>query len=443
MQGLTQPFLECESSIEHELLQNYSVSRNGFIPSREPLRRLSSPYYTPWESILDNLPLLIREKTIRRAIDNLQVLSTSKLLTEEEWRRAYVVLSFLTHAYIWGGEEASDILPPAISVPFLQISRHLDMPPVATYAALNLWNFKSTSSNFRGLDGLESLHTFSGTQDESWFFSVSVAMESEGAYIIPIMVQALKAIRHRDYSTIIKSLDEMAICIGKLGRLLDRMDEKCDPLVFYHKIRPYLAGSKNMSAAGLPNGVMYQDEDGVMNWKQLRGGSNGQSSLIQFLDIVLGVEHTSSGSGAYTGAVMPPKNSETTIGFHEEVRSYMPVPHRAFLQHVSRMDSLREFANKSAVSEEQRQLQRSFQAAAKALGDFRNRHMQIVTRYIIVPSRKKRSQDLPINLAADASSKSNRPSPGELTGTGGTALVPFLRRTRDETYRAGVLIPEV
>ncbi|KAI1140626.1 indoleamine 2,3-dioxygenase [Hypoxylon sp. FL0543] len=438
MPGRTQSSSEHQDyANQHDLLEKYAITKNGFLPEREPLRRLPNAYYAPWESLLEDLPALIKERAIRQAVNQIQILSTSKLHTEEEWRRAYVVLSFLAHGYIWGGEKASEVLPPAISVPFLQVSEHLGLPPVATYAALNLWNFSSSGTDFRDLDKLEVLHTFSGTEDEAWFFLVSVAMEAQGAHIIPVMIQALEAIRYRDYSTIIKALDQLVACIRELGRLLDRMDEKCDPMVFYHQIRPFLAGSKNMGPAGLPNGVLYQGGDGALSWKQLRGGSNGQSSLIQFFDIVLGVEHTSTGSFRGSSSATSSGASEGRKSFHEEVRSYMPAQHRAFLEHISRMKSLKEFANEPIESDEHGQLQQSFQAATKALGDFRNRHMQLVTRYIIVPSRKQ-SQLPTVNLAT-ASSRTSRGTGTELTGTGGTALIPFLKQTRDETYLTGII----
>ncbi|XDG07361.1 hypothetical protein ABKA04_006976 [Annulohypoxylon sp. FPYF3050] len=435
MPGRTQLPSERGNDLNDYLL-NYSISENGFLPEREPLRRLPNPYYAPWETLLDNLPSVIKNGTVRQSVGRMEVLSTSKLHTQEEWRRAYVVLSFLTHAYIWGGEKPSEVLPQAISAPFLRVSNYLSLPPVATYAALNLWNFACSGTDFRDLDKLQALHTFSGTQDESWFFAVSVAMEAQGAYIIPVMLQALGAIQERDYMTITRALDELAICIGRLGKLLDRMDEKCDPMVFYHQIRPYLAGSKNMGAAGLPNGVLYQGEDGALSWKQLRGGSNGQSSLIQFFDAVLGIEHEASGNDARTKSTVSSEAGEPTQTFHEEVRSYMPGPHKRFLEHISSMENLQDLAKELRDSDEHRQLWLSFQYATKALGDFRNKHMQLVARYIIVPSRKQ-SQFLAMNLAA-ASSRANHQSERELTGTGGTALIPFLKQTRDETYVAGI-----
>jgi indoleamine 2,3-dioxygenase len=209
-------------------------------------------------------------------------------------------------------------------VPFLKVSDHFELPPVATYAALNLWNFTCVSDDdFTNLDSLKALHTFSGTEDESWFYVLSVAVEAQGARTIPMMLRAMEAVKHRDYNTVASALDQMAACIRQLTRLLDRMSEKCDPMVFYHQIRPFLAGTKNMGAAGLPNGVFYDEGDGIGRWRELRGGSNGQSSLIQFFDLILGIDHTSTGehrSQIVNGNSM--KTQKRELSFHEEVSYY-------------------------------------------------------------------------------------------------------------------------
>ena len=261
-------------------------------------------------------------------------------------------------------------------MPLLAIAEHLELPPVATYAALNLWNFDSYGVDFTDLDSLVALHTFTGTTDESWFYCVSVAMEAQGAYILPVMLNALDAIKLRDYETIIDSLDELSSCIQKVASLLDRMHEKCDPIVFYYQIRPYLAGSKNMQAAGLPFGVFYDEGEGRGNWRELRGGSNGQSSLIQFFDLVLGVNHTSAGNSQPDDDKRRTNSeSEGVVSFHEEVRGYMPGQHRRFLEHVARKGSIRTLATFPATTSEQKRLQVAYQHATETLAKFRDKHL--------------------------------------------------------------------
>ncbi|KAI1063051.1 hypothetical protein LB507_005591 [Fusarium sp. FIESC RH6] len=408
-------------------LKQFGVTSNAFLPEHSPLKVLSDVYYQPWELVISHLPALIRYNDIRRAVDTLPVLGTHRLRSEAEWRRAYSVLAFLTHAYVWGGEKPAEILPPQITVPFLAVSKHLELPPVLSYAAANLWNFTSSSSDFTNLSHLSTLHSFTGTESESWFLLISVAMEARAGSIIPRMMEALEAVKSRDYATIISALEELKTCIDSVGVLLERMYEKCDPHTFYYKIRPFLAGSKNMEAAGLPNGVFYDEGDGKGEWRHLRGGSNGQSSLIQFFDIVLGVEHIPTGNNTA---------AKGERSYHDIVKDYMPGPHRRFLTHIARMGSIRELALQTPHTAEQEKLQQTFTAATDALTVFRNKHIQIVTRYIILPSRQGKTSSGPQNLASSSLKKGKEE---ELTGTGGTTLVPFLKQSRDETSEAGRL----
>ncbi len=92
-----------------EVLDLYSlISKNGFLPVEQPLKRLPDSYYEQWERIMDELPTLLKAKTIRNRVDNLEILTTARLNTESEWQRAYVILCFLTHSYIWGGDIPSE-----------------------------------------------------------------------------------------------------------------------------------------------------------------------------------------------------------------------------------------------------------------------------------------------------------------------------------------------
>ena len=91
------------------ILRRYDITNKGFIPAKPPLDRLPDPLYRPWEDILSQLPGLLERGELHRSVESLEILSTQGLRTEDQWRRAYVVLSFLAHAYIWGGDKASEV----------------------------------------------------------------------------------------------------------------------------------------------------------------------------------------------------------------------------------------------------------------------------------------------------------------------------------------------
>jgi indoleamine 2,3-dioxygenase len=86
------------------------------------------------------------------------------------------------------------------------------------------------------------------------------------------------------------------------------------------------------------------------------------------------------------------------------------------------------------------------------LGGFRDKHIQIVSRYVILPASRPAPQSSKyedvrknrVNLASATSytaadSGNNAAKPREekvFYGTGGTDLIPFLKATRDETKAA-------
>ncbi|KAJ6001695.1 hypothetical protein N7522_006922 [Penicillium canescens] len=395
----------------------------GFLPDGLPLESLPSPYYKAWEDIASQLPALIQTGQIRDMIDNLPVCSIEHLQTEREWRRAYVIMGYLSHAYIWGGDKPKEILPPSISKPFLEISSHLEVPACATYSGLTLWNFKAPSPNADTTDP-DNLHvqtSWTGTKDEEWFMLISVAVEAKGARLISQMQEAIKAVTANDADLLTSLLYRFADGLSDLTLTLKRMYEHNRPAVFFHQLRPFLAGSKNMGPAGLPRGVYYDVGDGVErpeNWKQLSGGSNAQSSLIQALDIFLGIKHSDSASGE---------------NFIEEMRKYMPGPHRRFLQSLAAISNIRTYIQSSADKSTEKE---AYNAAVNELKAFRDTHIQMVTRYIVMaakqPNPLKQDTDR-VNLAtaSQATEKEHH-----LAGTGGTNLIPFLKHTRDTVQEA-------
>lgn len=103
------PHALTEQLQDEELLASFNVTSNGFLPSEEPLKFLPNSYYEPWELLIHNIQGLLANGTLRQRVEQLPVLSTDGLRTEPEWRRAYVILTLLTHAYVWGGDKAAEV----------------------------------------------------------------------------------------------------------------------------------------------------------------------------------------------------------------------------------------------------------------------------------------------------------------------------------------------
>ncbi|KAJ4353474.1 uncharacterized protein N0V89_005204 [Didymosphaeria variabile] len=402
-------------------LPQYGISENGFLPKEAPLEQLPQRYYQPWELIMEELPKLIERQQIREKVDVLPVLDTVHLSSEAEWQRACSILALIAQGYIWTGPEPAQRLPPAITIPFLQTSEHLEVPPIATYATLNLWNWRilHTGADITHPDNLEALQTATGTDDESWFLIISCAMEARAGSLIDSMLGALEAVEANDVPTIIDALEYFTQSMEDIGCLLERMDERCNPQTFYHTIRPFLAGSMNMEAAGLTHGVFYDEGDGKGSWRKYRGGSNGQSSLLQFFDAILSVNHSRSG------------------GFHSEMRKYMPGPHRRFLEDIESIANIRSYVESR---EDNVALTAAFNDAITALGAFRDKHIALVTRYIIIPSRMPKLEYGVVrkDIASASTKMALEAQTQELRGTGGTKLIPFLRTSRDETNETAV-----
>lgn len=128
-----------------DFLQRYgTTASNGFLPDITPLHRLPDPYYGPWELLISDLPKLMKSGQIRCRIESLSVLETTRLKSEPEWQRAYSILGFLTHAYIWGGEQPCEVCPgPGRFDPFDLTDMHdrkfpLSLPALSSKSQITL-----------------------------------------------------------------------------------------------------------------------------------------------------------------------------------------------------------------------------------------------------------------------------------------------------------------
>ena len=122
------------------------------------------------------------------------------------------------------------------------------------------------------------------------------------------------------------------------------------------------------------------------------------------------------------------------------MRNYMPGPHRRFLEMLTQVSNIRPYAMKHRSGSPVRD---AYNTAVMTLGSFRDKHIQLVSRYIIMASKtrpidnpQRRMETTNIATATTKAAGTAEADKDVLYGTGGTDLIPFLRHTRDTTKAA-------
>lgn len=280
-------------------LEDYGLSAShGFLGL--PHRSSLSAEYKQWEEILSQLPQLIANGDLATAVASLPHLDGSQLSSDADLQHAYVCLGFIIHGHVWGTHAASTKhatpqIPPQLSEPFLEVCKRIGTEPVLSYSGLCLWNWctkdKQECSLPLSLGHLQTFGSFTGTIGEAAFYLVPVLIEAEGAHLIPLLLEAVRAASTRDFDYVKAALKETTATLDKMSQHLPKLYPLLDAKMFYHELRPFLAGGKGAEDKGLPRGMVFQRSDGSELDIKCIGGSAAQSSLFPFLDAVLGVSH--------------------------------------------------------------------------------------------------------------------------------------------------------
>jgi indoleamine 2,3-dioxygenase len=376
--------------------------QRGFLPAFEPLQRLPERFRA-WDQLAADLPGLLCAGAARAAIARLPPLPADALEGEPELERALLLLSVFTNAFVWGdrwpaqGEEAKEksqppVIPRCVAEPLVAVARRLDRPPILSHASVVLHNWRRIDASRPPETGNTALLCcFLGGVDEAWFFLLTLEIEWRGAALCELAERAQAAVARSDTGEVLAALRKVTEVVERMSESLSRMTERCEPWVFYHRVRLFLSGWKGN--ADLPVGVVYEGcFDGQP--QQFHGGSAAQSSLLPLLDALLGIPHASS--------------------FLRDMRSYMPRAHRQFLARIETGPSVRVFVSLQTGASA-RELTEAFDACVARVEAFRSRHVNIAALYIVAQARGKKA--------------------GE-TGTGGTPFMSFLKGVRDETAQA-------
>ena len=315
-------------------------------------------------------------------------------MSDAEARMCMVHYSFMVQAFVWGEPKTPKVLPKNLAVPMVALADHLGQQPLLPYSGYVLDNWGLIDQDRPiDLDNIYMIQNFLNGQDENWFVLIHVAIEAAAGRALANFGPVIDASSAGDIATTRRLLEEIGDTWHTINAIFDRMPERCDPYVYFERVRPYIHGWRDNPA--LPNGIIYE---GVARYgsegQAFRGQTGSQSSIVPAMDALLGVGHAADPLREYL----------------DQLHIYRPPAHRRFIDDTRQASQLRRFVEQA----KDRGLTEAYNTIIQAIADFRTRHLEYAASYINKQQRAASGNDTEV-------------------GTGGTPFMRYLKKHRDET----------
>ena len=373
----------------------------GFLPQKVPSKSYSvqSESCDRIQEIASNLPKLLLTGKVQSAINKLSPkdLSIDDLLVNQasqDLKLAMSHLSFIAHAYIWGDNKPNESIPSVLANPWVKVANNQGRPPILSYASYCLDNwFLIDPDEAISLENVGLINNFLGGVDEDWFVTIHVCIENAAADAMAACAEIAMLETDSPENKSIELLNRIVIAMKKVNEIFARMPEKCDPYIYYHRVRPFIFGTKDNP--DLKNGLIYKGE--FKNQPQFfRGETGAQSSIIPSLDGALQITHTKDHLRHYLN----------------EMRDYMPPKHREFMEVLEKNSQVKKIIKGS------KKLTSLYNDCLEEIRAFRAMHLEYAGTYIYKQAQIKN----PFGRGGST-----------ITGTGGTPFMAYLKKHRDET----------
>ena len=365
----------------------------GYLPAHAPALALSAGN-EEWDQFGRDIPKLLMGTNFRSRVKALPEFKIDKLNGEAEIQRAMLILSYIGQSYQWSENSPATVMPANLAILWHQVGKLVGRPPILSYqsyASDNWRRFDAAGPVACGNIGL--LQCFLGGQDEEWFILIHIEIEKKAGKALKAIEDAQSAVSKDDADQLEVALNNLRSALAAMYEVLGRMPERCDPYIYFHRVRPYIFGWRNNPS--LPDGVNYE---GVAEYQgvgqKFRGETGAQSAIIPAMDAVLGIDHERDELREYL----------------MEMRMYMPPRHAAFIEAVEAGPSVRNFVTIAKRAS----LTTVFNDCVELVANFRAMHLEYAGTYI-----HAQAQATPGNPSA--------------VGTGGTPFMTYLRKHRDET----------
>ncbi|MCP9451983.1 MAG: indoleamine 2,3-dioxygenase [Nitrospira sp.] len=377
----------------------------GFLPS-DPVETL--PDCPLLNHLGRELPKLLSAHRVRQFIHEQSSLLAQIPMSwsDADYQAAMRILSFAGHAYVWEDpRHPADRIPPQLAKPWHQIASRLGRPPVLSYAsyALDNWRRLDRTKPIE-LDNVVLLQNFLGGLDEEWFVVIHIQIERQAGPGLEGLVRAMNGASEGNDEDVLSGLQALASAQTAMKDTLLRMKERCDPYVYYTRVRPYIHGWKNNPS--LPHGLLYEKVGAYGGQpQQFRGETGAQSTIVPCLDAGLGIHHAPDPLTVYL----------------REMREYMPPRHRSFLEVLeSRTDNQGRPLLPGYIRDrkgDHPRLWSAYRDCVDLLAQFRAIHLGYADEYIYRQHQTHASNPTAV-------------------GTGGTPFMTYLQKHLDETKQA-------
>lgn len=387
-------------------LKDYDITpERGFLTPHDMGRVKLPAVFDPIADARRLLPGWMTSGRCRTFMDALPAIDMDQHLPQLDDAQARMLMvhySFIVQAYVWGEAEAARMLPRHLAVPYCQLSAHIGQFPLLPYSSYTLDNWaKLDPQGGISLDNIHVIQNFYGGVDENWFIMVHVEIEARAGKALAAIPDLIEAIDAGDTAQVMALLKAIRAAWEEINPVFDRMPEKCDPYIYYHRVRPYIHGWKGNPA--LPEGLIYE---GVARYagkpQAFRGQTGSQSSIVPVMDALMQITH----------------ENDPLKEFLDELHQYRPPRHRKFIEDVGARSRLRDFVkgrNDPALTD-------LYDDIIDHVQKFRTRHLEYAANYINKQARD--SEGNPVDI-----------------GTGGTPFMKYLKKHRDES-RHHFLNPE-
>jgi indoleamine 2,3-dioxygenase len=329
----------------------------GFLNASAEVTTLPADY-AKIEQVAANLGDLLKDGTLRTAMNTAAPVQIPEGLTHGQYKRLWTIYAMIASAYVFSIYETQNAaaLPVSLASPLYALSQRLGMPPIMNYAAFVENNFRFTGEHDRmpRPEDFEPLFTFSSPQDgtthagEKWFIAVQAAAEKAIAPAITQIPAAQAALLSGDDATVIRALQEITTGLNGMTDIMMRLPERLDPALYERTPLQYVFSFKGIHFDGVP---------AVQGVPQIwRGESGGQSAVPRVLAAFLGIEQEPV--------------DMTALG------EYMDPGHRAFVARLKTGPSVK------SMLEQRPALTAAYNDTIQALGHFRRNHGQIARQYV-------------------------------------------------------------